>query len=212
MVVYCYVEGCTSTLYKKSLRRIKNQCHFIGKFPSDPNLRAQWIKALVEGNHQLNADTLPQNPKICNLHFRMQDVEKTGFMHLRLKPKSVPSIFPNARRESNAICQLVEDPNLKASQCNNALLTEAVEIVQSVLPIPGKLVNYEEFDQHGVTDDQQETEITIEQMFATPQKRLRYTEDEPISTTPKKTVRYPGDVLSDKIPDMSPHTMTNKEG
>ncbi|XP_011350484.2 uncharacterized protein LOC105286906 [Ooceraea biroi] len=211
MVVYCYVEVCTSTLYKKKSQENQEPVSF-HKFPSDPNLRAQWIKALVEGNHQLNADTLPQNPKICNLHFRMQEVEKTGFMHLRLKPKSVPSIFPNARRESTAICQLVEDPNLKASQCNNALLTEPVEIVQSVLPIPGKLVNYKEFDQHGVTDDQQETEITIEQMFATPQKRLRYTEDEPISTTPKKTVRYPGDVLSDKIPDMSPHTMTNKEG
>jgi len=69
------------------------------RFPSDPNLRDQWIKALVEVNGQSNSHALPKCPKICNRHFRAKDIEKHGFMHSRLKSNSVPSIFPNATRK-----------------------------------------------------------------------------------------------------------------
>jgi len=165
-----------------------NQCHFMDKFPSDPNLRAQWIKALEEGNEQINVYTLPKNPKICSRHFIAENIEKHGFMHLRLKPNSIPSIFPNATKKSDTIsgpCQSVE--NCGPAQDNNVLLTKATENVQSA-PV---LIDYEEeVNQHGIINNQQEAEeIPINQ----------------IVTTPKK-LRYPGDVRDDRIADMTPRT------
>ncbi|XP_036149071.1 uncharacterized protein LOC118647740 [Monomorium pharaonis] len=93
MVVYCFVKGCTSSKYKKQENQEPVSFYgvvfvLLSRFPSDPNLRAQWVKALAEINQQLNVDALPKYAKICNLHFRAEEIEKHGFRHFRLKPNS----------------------------------------------------------------------------------------------------------------------------
>lgn len=69
------------------------------RFPSDPNLRALWIEALVRGNRQEDAGTLPKYPKICMHHFAADDIQKSGFRHSFLKPNTVPSIFSSAAEQ-----------------------------------------------------------------------------------------------------------------
>lgn len=85
--------------------------------------------------------------------------------------------------------------NLGTAQGNNTLLTEAVENVQSASLLIPDLMDFEEAaKQHEILDDPQEA-----QQF--PINKL--------VTTPKKTIRYPGDVLYDRLDDMTPKTLVN---
>lgn len=53
------------------------------------------------------------------------------------------------------------------------------------------MIDYEEPNQHGISNDQQEAEeIPVNQLV----------------TTPKKRLRYPGDVQNDQIANMTPRT------
>lgn len=64
------------------------------RFPSDPKLRQKWIHALISLNKQENALNLPKTASLCAEHFEPNCFEKIGLLPIRLKPHSVPTIFP----------------------------------------------------------------------------------------------------------------------
>ncbi|GLV43869.1 hypothetical protein CBL_11551 [Carabus blaptoides fortunei] len=58
-------------------------------FPKDPERRAQWITAVRRENWQ------PSNiSRICSVHFKEDDFDKTSLSSIRLRDFAVPSIFP----------------------------------------------------------------------------------------------------------------------
>lgn len=69
------------------------------RFPSNPSLKEKWIEALVTLNNQESARNVPKSSRICILHFTPKCIERFGYEQLRLKPNSVPSIFPRAHQE-----------------------------------------------------------------------------------------------------------------
>lgn len=51
-------------------------------------------------NNQESAQNVPKSSRICILHFTPECIERFGYGQLRLKPNSVPSIFPRAQEQT----------------------------------------------------------------------------------------------------------------
>ncbi|XP_039308093.1 THAP domain-containing protein 1 [Solenopsis invicta] len=101
MVAYCFVEGCTSSNYKKITEKNKSTIPMYG-FPSDKELKEKWINALLILNKQSNATKPSKYSKICIKHFTKDQIEQIGLQQsTRLKRNAVPSIFPNAEQNEN---------------------------------------------------------------------------------------------------------------
>ncbi|XP_020279325.1 THAP domain-containing protein 1-like [Pseudomyrmex gracilis] len=100
MVVYCFIEGCKSTKYKSVKEKCKKVLTFFG-FPTNSILREKWIQALINSGHKKeHVARITKCSRICSLHFAQDCIETIGFSSGRLKPNSVPTIFPNAPEES----------------------------------------------------------------------------------------------------------------
>ena len=101
----CCVPNCRSG-YKSESDNSSGKISFFS-FPTDPNLRAQWIKAIPR-----DFEPTP-NSRVCCLHFYPSDFVKTTqdtnatrkrrrsissnevLQRLHLKPTAFPQIFPN---------------------------------------------------------------------------------------------------------------------
>ncbi|XP_020298125.1 52 kDa repressor of the inhibitor of the protein kinase-like [Pseudomyrmex gracilis] len=101
MYLYCFIKRCTSTSYKRKKKDNEPVVPFY-KFPSNSNVRQQWINAIHKLNHQELAPQLPKYANICLRHFDSASIEQFGFTQIRLKPNSVPSIFPNTSDKESA--------------------------------------------------------------------------------------------------------------
>lgn len=102
MAPKCSVPGCTSN-YQSVLKAGNANYVTVFKFPSDSNLRKQWIQSIPRDNW-----TPTKYAVVCILHFQKEDVSyydtslgKNGdvqtFPRHRpiLKPGAIPRLFPN---------------------------------------------------------------------------------------------------------------------
>lgn len=69
------------------------------RFPSNPEVRKKWVQALITLNGKENILNLPKTAMICAKHFEESCFEKIGLSCVRLKPHSIPTIFPRAENE-----------------------------------------------------------------------------------------------------------------
>ncbi|XP_071555920.1 uncharacterized protein [Temnothorax nylanderi] len=126
MVIYCFVEGCKSSRYKKANEDNKIFLTFLG-FPKNPNLRKKWEEALINSGHtQKHVARISKYSYICSLHFTKSCIETIGFSCGRLKPNSVPTIFPNVPIGSTADINNTESSStpsvkLESSQCKEEI-------------------------------------------------------------------------------------------
>ena len=61
------------------------------EFPLDNNLRSAWLKAVSHKNFHPNEAS--NSSRVCSKHFKDEDYVP-HLKRRRLKPKSVPSLFP----------------------------------------------------------------------------------------------------------------------
>ena len=54
------------------------------------------MQALIILNGQESTLNLPKTAMICAKHFEENCLEKIGLSYIRLKPHSIPTIFPHA--------------------------------------------------------------------------------------------------------------------
>ncbi|XP_014469423.1 PREDICTED: histone-lysine N-methyltransferase SETMAR-like isoform X2 [Dinoponera quadriceps] len=105
MVKCCFVQGCKSSKYKKTKvrkYRAKKKLLTLFGFPADPILKGKWIEALINSGHSKEyIATISKYSRICNRHFAEDCVVITSNI-TRLKPNSVPTIFPKPLTESMA--------------------------------------------------------------------------------------------------------------
>ncbi|TGZ51382.1 THAP domain-containing protein 1-like [Temnothorax longispinosus] len=130
MVIYCFVEGCKSSRYKKANEDNKIFLTFFG-FPKDPNLRRKWEEALINSGHtQKHVARISKYSHICSLHFTKSCIETIGLSCGRLKPNSVPTIFPNVPIGSTADINNTESSGTPSVKLESGQCEEEIETVQ----------------------------------------------------------------------------------
>lgn len=127
---YCCVPGCTSG--NRRDENIANRHFFY--VPCDVTLRSAWNKAVARVDRRLT-----DKSRVCDLHFREQDILKT-YVHVIngetvhiprgkwcLAKDAVPKVFPNAAascskppgKKRRSRCQTAKRPaQHRGSQCN----------------------------------------------------------------------------------------------
>lgn len=127
---YCCVPGCTSGNWGGA--SIANRHFFY--VPCDVTLRSAWNKAVARVDRRLT-----DKSRVCDLHFREQDILKT-YVHVingetvhiprgkwSLAKDAVPKVFPNRAaslskppgRKRRSRCETAKRPALhRGSQCN----------------------------------------------------------------------------------------------
>ncbi|XP_067210168.1 uncharacterized protein [Linepithema humile] len=166
------------------------------RFPSCPAIRTKWVEAFHNLNSQEIASCLPKTSRICKLHFSSDCFEQFGFSSIRLKPNSVPSIFPRARKQSAKFSKLV----LEAS---TNIIDKQVE------------ASIKEIDLAKLFDDEVQMEnLSEEVQDVSPihndhDEMMNFKKDNVIKgiiQTPKKLLRYPGDINDNILQNITPRT------
>ncbi|XP_025270346.1 uncharacterized protein LOC112639697 [Camponotus floridanus] len=201
MVIYCFVEGCKSTRYKKKHDKNYNKETFYG-FPTNPDLKQKWIEALFNLNKQ-DGTQIRKTSKICKLHFAEDCFEQFGFCHVHLKPNSIPSKFPCMQNDSvdksitydNSLKEIVESFKINVMNNNEIAKPEEVDSIDSTIQVVEEVIN----------------SVTPKRTFMDRLKTENMEKDfqnipEYINRTPTKKIRYPGDIGENAIQDMTPHT------
>lgn len=186
---YCFVEKCNTSKYKRQHEDNDTSLRFFG-FPSNPVLKEKWIEALVTLNKQESARNLPKSSRICILHFTEDCIECFGYQQLRLKPDSVPSIFPYLQEQRMEILPAdVDAPQMKSSSTdviNNPCSTESIEHIEADGMTEISINNQD-------LDPSSETEMEIETSLV-----------DNTSTILKNTIRYPGDIGAEVLNKFTP--------
>ncbi|KAL1488972.1 hypothetical protein ABEB36_014754 [Hypothenemus hampei] len=125
-IKYCCVQFCG---YKRTFlgTKKKSTSKPLYRFPNKPQLKEKWVQALINLNGQSEISKLPKEAYICSQHFEPDCLEKIGFSAVRLKPGSIPTIFPFNKTE-----QLDQD----ITMASNAISDVPLEITQYPLEEP----------------------------------------------------------------------------
>ncbi|XP_018359051.1 PREDICTED: uncharacterized protein LOC108758546 [Trachymyrmex cornetzi] len=119
------------------------------RFPNCHELREKWAKALFSNNQEITQ--LPKTSRICNLHFSSDCFEQIGLCSNRLKPNSVPSIFPRAQNqnqsleisiESCAKIPKISEPSTNIIDLNDETTNSEKDVNECILQTQKKLVRY----------------------------------------------------------------------
>ncbi|XP_011860751.1 PREDICTED: uncharacterized protein LOC105557942 [Vollenhovia emeryi] len=186
MLIYCHIEGCNSTTYKKE--KNKNKFYFFG-FPTNLILRKKWIEALLaSGQSVQRVGQIKKYSRICNLHFATDCIEKNGLSYVRLKPNSVPTIFPNAPTASVADIKNIE-PTL-------SLDTPATSVadIKNIDPMI-----FPDASTASVAENIEPTNA--------PLSNMEIDQHEETSNTLSKRMCYAGDIKIETVGSMSPRTV-----
>ena len=130
-------------------------------FPSNLQLREKWVQALITLNDQKSALSMPKMASICAEHFDKNCLVKMGLSSLRLKPNSVPTIFPRANNERPEMMSSHNCPAVSLQEQSSEMpaLTENNSVILPSLETP---------------------------------------------STPRKKMRYPGDIPENMLDKMTP--------
>ncbi|XP_018407152.1 PREDICTED: uncharacterized protein LOC108783157 [Cyphomyrmex costatus] len=195
MVAYCFVEGCTSSKYKKKSEKHKCVVPMYG-FPNNIKIKEKWMNALLVLNKQSTKPS--KHSKICLKHFSKEQTEKNGLQTVRLRKNAVPNIFPNAESEDREIsknadnfdpdnekelnpkkeiekCQINELTNQdfnNSSKCNKACKINLNELQKNIEETPASHHCSEEV---GFSSNMQIMECIVSQ--ATKIEKIRYVGD-----------------------------------
>lgn len=63
-------------------------CIFFFRFPKDPQLRQQWIRAVHRKNFVPSATAV-----LCTKHFQCEDIDRSSLSTVRIRENAVPAIF-----------------------------------------------------------------------------------------------------------------------
>lgn len=137
MVLYCFVEGCKSKKYCKKGEISDSNLQFYG-FPSCQEVREVWVKAFRLNNQEITQ--FPKTSRICNLHFSLDCFKQCG-LSSRLKPNSVPSIFPRAENQNQSL-EISTESCPKNNDLNDEIMNSDKDVNEYILQTPKKLVRY----------------------------------------------------------------------
>ncbi|XP_071580444.1 uncharacterized protein [Temnothorax nylanderi] len=210
MVAYCFVEGCTSSKYKRRTERHKSIVPMYG-FPTDKKLKEKWINALLVLNKQSNACNPLKYSRICIKHFSEDQIEQFGLQSVRLKKNAVPSVFPNAE-QSKTISE--NEDNLNPNEIEEI---DQFQINQLIIQDKNS-VKYNEASEINLNELQEniekETPISSHHcseetdVFSSNMQVEECIEDKSVATFTKK-IRYPGEITDALIENMSRDEMIN---
>ncbi|XP_070168618.1 THAP domain-containing protein 2-like [Polyergus mexicanus] len=142
---YCFVKLCTTTKYKaKEVKHLTSVSFY--KFPSNPEVQKKWVQALITLNGKESTLNLSKTAMICAKHFEESCFEKIGLSCVRLKPHSIPTIFPRAENESvemqssdNCRKDIEQEQSLQmmdVSSIPNEVPVQTVNVQRDILTIP----------------------------------------------------------------------------
>ncbi|XP_017875468.1 uncharacterized protein LOC108622239 isoform X2 [Ceratina calcarata] len=201
MGLYCIVNDCKSTQYRRVNE--ENEVNVpLFKFPTDTLLREKWVEALRTLNNQENASNRAQAGKVCAMHFSNECIERRGSSQYRLKPNSVPSIFP---RNNSTHSHLTDVSNMEPTLEDCA--TEQASTSTSLMP--AHFCEFKcEFIKEEVMDS--EAEKSVDEYLIGINNDVSETDEHTgnaIYATPQKSIRYPGDISTLKVENMTPATL-----
>lgn len=168
------------------------------RFPSNAVLREKWIEALKTLNNQQNASDYANSGKICALHFASGCIENRGCAQYRLKPDSVPSIFPHNEEDSTHLKDTTLIPSIKddlKATTNTSMMSQYFSDVKG------------EFMQEEVVDSAQRNTVGYVTAINSDVLQTEERSENIICATPRRGIRYPGDILTPKLKDMTPDTL-----
>ncbi|XP_070167520.1 THAP domain-containing protein 2-like [Polyergus mexicanus] len=119
-------------------------------FPSNPEVRKKWVQALITLNGKENTLNLLKTAMICAKHFEKSCFEKIGLSCVRLKPHSIPTIFPRAENKSvkmqssdNCYEDIKQEQSLQmmdVSNIPNEVPVQTVNVQHDIITMPSSKI------------------------------------------------------------------------